>query len=152
VATIKSLTGGDTVTARFLHKEFFEFQPAFKSPGSLPTTNPGERLRQRFLAADPRRPLYHGDPKSERDPRVKKTLRGSPQSRSALLAWAVKGCLAAEGGPGHQPKVLQATEAYRTECDTVEQFIAARCVLRPGLRTAFEDLYKSYQECCENQR
>jgi putative DNA primase/helicase len=29
-AKIKLITGGDTVTARFLHKEFFEFIPQFK--------------------------------------------------------------------------------------------------------------------------
>ena len=29
-ATVKSLTGGDTVTARYLYGEHFEFQPQFK--------------------------------------------------------------------------------------------------------------------------
>jgi hypothetical protein len=29
-AVIKQLTGGDTITARYLYKEYFEFKPEFK--------------------------------------------------------------------------------------------------------------------------
>ena len=64
--------------------------------------------------------------------------------------WAVKGCLAwQKEGLRPPPQVVQATEAYRAECDTVQQFIVARCVTRPGLGTTFEDLYTAYRECCE---
>ncbi|MEK7315386.1 MAG: phage/plasmid primase, P4 family [Candidatus Eisenbacteria bacterium] len=150
VATIKSLTGGDTVTARFLHKEFFEFRPAFKPwlvANHKPAANASDSAFWRRILVVP---FTTEIPKSELNPRVKKALRDSPQSRSAILAWAVRGCLAwQKEGLRPPPRVVQATETYRTECDTVQQFIAARCIKSPGRRAAFEDLYSSYKECCE---
>jgi putative DNA primase/helicase len=152
VSVIKSLTGGDTVTARFLHKEFFEFRPTFKLwlvANHKPTASAADAALWRRIRVIP---FTRSLAESDRDPNVKKTLRDSTRSRSAILAWAVQGCLAwQKDGLGSPPAVRRATESYRKECDALERFLSERCVLRPDARVGADDLYSEYKSWCEEQ-
>ena len=66
-----------------------------------------------------------------------------------ILAWAVRGCLKWQA-EGLQPpdKVKMATSDYKTENDTIQQFISECCIVTPSVRINPTDLYESYQSYC----
>jgi len=142
---VKQMTGGDPVTARFLHREFFEFVPEFKLfvaanhkprirgtdhaiwrrvrlvPFNVVFTNPDRTLPNRLLAELP-----------------------------GILAWAVEGCrLWQAEGLGLPEEVRVATDTYRQEQDVVGQFIEERCVAAPNAQIKFSDLYDDYVTWCQ---
>ena len=90
---VKMLTGGDTVAARFLYRETFEFLPVFKlwlAANTRPRASADDgAIWRRILQV----PFAAVIPEAERDERVKITLRTSPEVQTAILAWAVQGCL-----------------------------------------------------------
>ena len=90
---LKLLTGGDTVAARFLYRETFEFRPVFKlwlAANERPRVNADDAaIWRRILQL----PFVNVIPEAERDERVKLALRTDPDVQSAILAWAVQGCL-----------------------------------------------------------
>lgn len=88
---VKQLTGGYTITARFLYSEHVEFVPTFKlwlavnhTPG-VQGTNHAIWRRIRLL------PLTVTIPEAERDKRLAEKLR---TELPGILRWAVEGCLA----------------------------------------------------------
>jgi P4 family phage/plasmid primase-like protien len=146
---IKMLTGGDTVTARFLYQEAFEFAPTFKltlAANHAPQVrNDDEAIWRRIL----RVPFDNVIPKSERDPSIKKVLKDTEASGPAILAWAVKGCLEwQQEGLGVPPTVERATEAYREEMDPLRDFTTDYCILDPTrkLWAAAGQLREAYEK------
>jgi len=86
---INQLTGGDTVAARFLYSEAFEFRPQFKlwlAANNRPSISGPEGAIWRRLVQIP---FLEQIPEDERDPEVKARLRDA--ERSAVLAWLVQG-------------------------------------------------------------
>ncbi len=142
---VKMLTGGDTVTARFLHKEAFEFHPNFKmwlAANHAPTISDGDAIWRRILLI----PLDKIVPKEKRNPELKALLKGSPEGRAAILAWAVQGCLTwKKDGLGVPRAVKSATDEYRDEMDVVQQFILNRCLVSEGAYVGTTDLHKAFQ-------
>lgn len=146
-ALVKLLTGGDTVTARFLYGEFFEFRPQFKL----------------FLAAN-HKPVIRGTdvaiwrriqlipftvtiPPGRQDPQLPtRLLRELP----GILAWAVRGCLAWQTrGLDAPPQVVGATAEYKAEMDVLGQFLVERCAQGSRWATPAGDLYRAYAQWCE---
>lgn len=146
-AMVKQLTGGDTVTARFLFKEFFEFTPVFKlwlAANSRPTvrgTDNGIWRRIRLV------PFTVTIPPEQRDRDLGKKLTAE---LPGILAWAVRGCLTWQtDGLGVPADVQAATEAYRDAMDVLGGFISERCVARPGAEVTSADLYSAYTAWAE---
>ncbi len=146
-AMVKQLTGGDTVTARFLFKEFFEFTPVFKlwlAANSRPTvsgTDNGIWRRIRLV------PFTVTIPPEERD---RDLVRKLAEELPGVLAWAVRGCLRWQAeGLGVPPEVEAATEAYRDEMDVLGGFLTDCCVLREGIQVTSAELYAAYLTWCE---
>lgn len=116
---VKSLTGGETVTARFLNREFFEFKPEFKlwlAANHKPTirgTDDGIWRRVRLI------PFEVQIPERERIP--ERQMRAALDAElSGILAWAVGGALLwQQRGLWPPPQVAQATAAYRAESDVL---------------------------------
>lgn len=140
----KTLTGNDTVTARFLHAEFFEFRPQFKlwlAANHRPIirgTDPAIWDRIRLI------PFEVSIPESERDPELKNKLLAE---LPGILAWAVQGCLLwLEQGLGKPAAVQQATDAYRRESDTLGSFLEDACSMDPADATPATDLYQAYKQ------
>jgi putative DNA primase/helicase len=87
---VKTLTGDETVTARFLHAEFFEFKPTFKlwlAANHRPVIRGTDNAiwdRVRLI------PFTVSIPLEERDPGLRAALLAE---LPGILAWAVAGCL-----------------------------------------------------------
>lgn len=118
---IKILTGGDKIKARFLYHEGFEFVPQFKlwlAANHEPKISDNDDAIWRRIA---KVPFTHALPKKDRKPTVKATLRNPAIAGSAILAWAVKGCLKWQKEGLVVPEVVErATENYRLEQDPLK--------------------------------
>jgi putative DNA primase/helicase len=143
-ARVKALTGGDTITARFLHQEFFEFIPQFKiflAVNHKPVvrgTDPGLWRRIHLI------PFSVTIPEEQRDRELLEKLRSE---LPGILAWAVRGCLEwARDGLKPPETVLTATKAYKDEMDVVGDFIEEKCVVSSQASVSAENLRRAFEE------
>jgi putative DNA primase/helicase len=145
---LKSLTGGDRVTARYLYREFFEFTPTFKlwvACNHRPRVRDSSEAFWRRIRLIPFTVSFKG-----------KEEKGLAEALAAelpgILAWAVRGCLAwQEAGDLVAPReVLAATDAYRADEDQLERFIADCCIRKADATSGATDLYHSYQDWARN--
>ena len=149
-AKIKMLTGGDKITARFLHKEFFDFWPTHKlwvqgnyKPVIRGTDN-AIWNRVKLL------PFSVTIPKSEQDPELPAKLR---KELPGILAWAVRGCLKWQAeGLREQECVVAATQEYRKEMDMLGLFLEERIMEAEGHNLPKTAMFQQYiQWATENQ-
>ncbi len=140
---VKQLTGNDPVSARFLHAEFFEFQPQAKiwlatnHKPKISGTDDAIWSRIRLI------PFTVTIPKEERNKQLGAELEAE---LPGILAWAVRGCLAwRDHGLGEPPTVEAATQAYRAEEDTLASFVAQCCTTGPEQHAYSKDLHTAYQ-------
>jgi putative DNA primase/helicase len=144
---IKELTGGDTVAARFMRAEFFEFRPVCKI---WMATNHKPVVRGTDLAIWRRLrliPFTVTIPEDEQDLYFLEKLRAE---LPGVLAWAVRGCLEWQRDGLNPPDaVLLATETYRVEQDTVGAFFDECCILAVGKWVFAGELYQAYGAWCE---
>ena len=145
-ARVKELTGADTVTARFLHREFFEFKPVcklwFVTNHRPKISGTDDGIWRRLLTI----PFGEYIGPAERDTALGEKLLGE---LPGILAWAIRGCLDWQRQGLNPPAaVLDAAVQYRQEQDVLGGFIAERCVVREGISAAASGLYKEYQDWC----
>jgi len=144
---LKTLTGGDTITARHLYKEFFEFLPQFKlwlAANDRPRVSASDSGMWRRIVQVP---FAEAIPEEERDPRIKLQLKNDPQAQSAVLAWALEGCRAwQEQGLAIPERVRIYTDEYRAENDPLADFFEERCVFEPRAVVRRSELRRAYEE------
>jgi putative DNA primase/helicase len=144
---IKQLTGGDTISARFLNQEYFEFEPLFKI---FLGTNHKPVIKGTDHAIWRRIRLIPFNIKIPDEDQDKELLGKLKRELPGILNWVLKGCMAWQrDGLGVPEEVKQATAGYREEMDVIAGFIADRCIEDPGAYVAVKDLYKAYKEWCE---
>jgi putative DNA primase/helicase len=143
-ALIKELTGGDKISTRFLHEEFFDYYPRFKlifagnHKPPVGGTDDGFWRRWQVITFPVK------IPDDERDYRLGAKLKAEA---SGILRWAVEGCLEwKKMGLAPPPEVIAATKTYRGEQDVMAEFIAERCELSPNAEVSSADLYRAYSE------
>ena len=124
-ARIKSLTGDERISARFMRQDFFEFRRTHKlivSGNHKPTLRSIDDAVRRRLLLVPFDAHFAGD-QVDRDMPAK--LRAEAP---AILAWAVRGALAWQSGGLCPPaEVTDATEDYLLAQDTLGEWIAQAC-------------------------
>jgi putative DNA primase/helicase len=142
---VKTLVGGDTVKARHLYSEGFEFRPQFKlflAANHAPRVKAEDDAMWRRILRVPFNAVIE---REKRSPMVKAILRDSDKGGPAFLAWAVKGCLDWQAnGLGIPPVVEKATEEYRETQDTLRDFWADCAVFSSEAWTPVADLRKVY--------
>lgn len=120
---IKALTGGDTITARFIGKNNFSFKPEFKlviAGNHMPTLrNVDAAIRRRFLIL----PMTYR-PRVVDPDLVERIWQEAPQ----ILAWAVRGALEwqSEGLP-RPAGIVTATDQYFTDMDQFGEWLSENC-------------------------
>ena len=144
---VKTLTGGDTITARPLYREPFEFRPShtfWLAANHAPTVREDDDGMWRRIL---RVPFEHPVPRDQRDPQMKALLQDPDFGGPAILAWAVKGCLSwrARGGLDVPSTVRAATQAYRDEMDPLRDFIEDCCLIGPQYWAAWPALMAQYE-------
>jgi putative DNA primase/helicase len=145
---VKQLTGRDTVTARFLFGEPFNFTPEFKlwlSTNNKPVIQGTDDAIWDRIRLIPFTQRFDGE---RQDPKLAEKLRGE---LAGVLAWMVEGCLEwQEHGLGEPETVRAATDQYRAEMDTLAAFIEDRCVVREDAVAPATPLWKQYQLWCDD--
>jgi putative DNA primase/helicase len=144
---VKTITGGDTISARFLYKEFFEFTPSFtlwlvaNHPPGFDADDDAMNRRIKVI------PFPYGRDEANRDAKVKTRLKDTNISGHAILAWLVDGCVAwHKNGLGTCAAVDVATKAYREEMDVIAHFIEDCCDVGLGYTVTSAHLYERYSE------
>lgn len=145
---VKALTGGDKIKARFLYSEYFSFRPEFKlwlASNHKPQIRGADYAMWRRVRLIP---FTVTIPEQEQDPRLSDRLAAE---LPGVLNWALTGCewWQAEG-LGMPEAVTQATQDYRAESDPIGGFVDECCVVHPNYDVPIADLYKAYQEWCED--
>jgi putative DNA primase/helicase len=139
---IKQLTGGDTVAARFMRQDFFEYRPAFKliiAGNHKPALRSvDEAIRRRFHLI----PFAVTIPPEERDADLAEKLK---VEWPGILAWLVEGCLEWQTEGLRPPKaVLEATEAYLAAEDSMAAWLEERCERTAAEWTSSTNLFASW--------
>jgi putative DNA primase/helicase len=144
---VKTLTGSDTIAARRMRENFWQFAPSHKI----------------WLAAN-HRPRVHGTdlamwrrmrlipfavtiPAEQQDKRLPEKLRAEGPG---ILAWLVRGCLDWQRhGLGEPEAVKAATAEYRNEQDVIGSFLAEMTFEASTGRLKASKLHAAYVAWCK---
>lgn len=144
---IKQMTGGDRITARFLHAEYFEFVPEFKL---WLGTNHKPVIRGTDFAIWRRIrliPFTVKIPPEEIDLDLGEKLK---TELPGILNWALAGYHAWKNEGLKPPEaVTVASEGYRAEMDVLSAFLDDRCIIDRAAMVKNSELYSAYVEWAE---
>jgi putative DNA primase/helicase len=146
--TIKKVSGDGKITARFLHKEFFEFTPeakVFVCANNRPEVRDSSEAFWRRIQLIPFSRQFTGE---DRDNDLSEKLRAEA---SGILNWMLEGCRAWQQiGLNAPDKVKLAVEEYRCDADLVGNFLEESCVISLSSFVPISKLYAEYHTYCEN--
>jgi putative DNA primase/helicase len=141
-ALLKSLTGGDAITARRMRENFWQFRPTHKlwvAGNHKPT------IRGQDLGVWRRIRLIPFTVTIAPDQQDKQLATKLAAEREGILAWAVRGCLAwQQSGLGEPAAVREATKEYRDEQDVIGQFLQETTFEACTAAAKASELYAAY--------
>ena len=148
-ALLKTLTGSDTVNARFLHENSFDFKPQFKifaNTNHLPTVTDLTLLSSGRVKIIP---FERHFAEHERDLGLKDEFSKS-ENLSGILNWVLEGyAKLRETGFEIPQSVKDATLSYHRENDKVGLFIEERLIEDENCEERTADIYYAYQGWCK---
>lgn len=151
---IKSLTGGDTIAARYMRAEYFEFIPVGKihlTTNHLPKLSDDSATWRRIHLI-----LWPVQiPEGERDGFLLDTL--IREESAGILAWIVAGAQAwSEAGLCPPQAVYDARDAYQQEEDVVGQFaeemLEEVAPLNGAVGRSSAEIFAAYEAWCRHEK
>lgn len=141
--TLKDMTGGDTITARRMRQDFFDFTPQFTliiAGNHQPQLkNVDESMRRRVTLI----PFDVTIPEEERDKDLGEKLKAEA---GEILSWCIKGAVAYhENGLSIPDCVANASAEYIENEDVLGEFITKCLQESPGEREEFGQVYQAYR-------
>lgn len=147
-ALVKTLTGNDTITARFLHENSFEYRPQFKifvNTNHLPSVTDVTLFSSGRVKIIP---FEHHFSEAERDEGLKNEL-SKPENLSGILNWCMEGLRMIEETGFDAPKAVRdATEEYRMNSDKIGRFLSDALEAYSDGQVQTIAAYGAYQEWC----
>ena len=144
---LKQLTGDDTVTARKLYGNEFEFRPEFKlwmATNHKPIirgTDTGIWRRIHMI------PFTVQIPPDKVDKRLGDKLK---EEYPAILRWAAEGCILWQREGLNMPEaVLDMVREYRREMDVISAFLEDRCEEQDYASAKATHIYAAYTLWCD---
>lgn len=147
-AQVKSMTGNDSINARFLHCNSFDYRPQFKlfiNTNYLPNVDDMSLFssnRVRVIPFD-----RHFEPQ-EQDPNLK-YLFSEESSKSAILNWLIEGWnLLQKEGLSSPTAVVEAIEEYAHDSNKIALFAEDELVAIENAEVRTSRVYERYKEWC----
>jgi putative DNA primase/helicase len=149
-ASIKAITGGDKIAARFLYGEFFEFRPVgtpWLATNHFPDADrDDDALWDRLRVV----PFMVKIPLEEQDRGLREKLLGE---RDGILRWAAEGCAEYLQGGLTLPKIMaESMWKRRASEEDLEGFIEEECYVSEDHRYNVTALYKAYVAFCKSSQ
>ena len=142
--TMKRLTGGDTIKARYMRMDFVEFEPSHTAvlvTNHLPNVSGDDPAVWRRLRVIP---FDVTIPEGQRDPELPERLQGAADE---VLTWCIRGWAEyRQIGLAEPKQVLARTDEYRADSDVLARFIADECVTVPTVKMVTTRLYEAWQQ------
>lgn len=145
-ALIKGMTGGDPITARYLHQNEFTFMPEFKlflQTNYMPAVDGSDAgLWDRLKKLDFLR--YFRE--EERDSALPEKLW---EERSGILKWLVEGCQRwQDEGLKETADMQRSKQEFQGEMDAVPRYANENLWFDPIAQVLVSALYKDYELWC----
>lgn len=151
-AKVKLLTGGDALTARFMHQNHFTFTPThtlWLMGNHQPRVSSGGDSFWRRLRLVP---FDHTVPDGQRIDGLDKIL--IDEEGPGILAWIINGATKAlQSGLAEPDIVMAATQAYASEEDHLARFVEDRIHLGGGsaARENTASVRRAYESWCRDE-
>lgn len=144
---VKTLTGRDTVSARFLHENEFQFKPKFKlilNSNYLPVISDKTVFSSNRVKVVP---FERHFTEKEQNKHLKEQLQ---QEIDGILNWCIQGfSLYRKEGLEPPTAVQNATHEYSEDSDKVGKFIS-ECLVKSDQNLAAKDVYEKYSQWCND--
>ncbi|GHU95274.1 hypothetical protein FACS189479_08720 [Spirochaetia bacterium] len=144
---IKQITGNDKVTARFLYGEYFSYMPTYKI---FMGTNHKPIIKGTDFGIWRRIKLIPFTTRIEADKQDKHLEEKLRLEAPGILNWLLEGTYRWRKEGLKVPQVIiSATNDYQGEMDVIGNFLKECCIQSPGVSIRIRELFKAYQEWCE---
>lgn len=144
---VKTLTGRDSISARFLHENEFQFKPKFKlilNSNYLPVINDKTVFSSNRVKVIP---FERHFTEKEQNKHLKEQLQ---QEIDGILNWCIKGLYMYRKEGLEPPTVVQsATHEYSEDSDKIGKFIS-ECLVKSDQNLAAKDVYEKYSQWCND--
>lgn len=139
---LKQITGGDKIAARYMRQDFFQYQPKFKIiiiGNYAPVLRNVDDAMKRRLHLVP----FRRKPRAI-DTELKNKLRAE---YPLILNWMIEGtALYREKGLAKPVQVVNATDDYFSEQDSIGDWLQNCCIISPTASATPTALAQSYSE------
>ena len=148
-ATIKALTGSDTMIGRDVYEKAFEVSPTWHlhmAVNDKPYIKGMDRGIWRRVLLVPWLHTFKGSGERKREEVEAELL----QERSGIFNWLLTGLYNWKtAGLNPPPAVMDATKDYRNDSDSVQSWFGDCCEEVPNAMVLASDLYNSYSRYCD---
>ena len=148
-ALVKRMTGNDTLNARFLHENSFDFKPNFKifiNTNYKPSVSDMTLFYSNRLKLIPFKRHFE---EHEQDKGLK-TFFASPENQSAIFNWCYEGYKRLKSESLTDPDaVISANKEYEEESDRIGQFVDAWLEEGEAYEVRTSAAYRLYGEWCD---